>query len=127
MENNKIVLTIGLFLAGMLVGWFVWGANNKQVGYHVMPDGTLMSNDGLVSMQHSMDSMTQALQGKTGDEFDREFLIQMIVHHEGAVDMAEQVLTASNRPELVQLANDIITAQTKEIKMMQDWQQAWFK
>jgi len=51
----------------------------------------------------------------------------MVIHHQGAIDMANQVLKTSKRPELIQLANDIITAQTKEIDMMQAWKKTWFK
>jgi uncharacterized protein (DUF305 family) len=73
-----------------------------------------------------MQNMTMGLSGKTGDAFDKEFLAEMIIHHEGAVAMAKQVLATSKRPELLQLANDIIAAQTKEIGMMQAWQKKWF-
>lgn|SRR5574343_134966 len=127
MEKNKTIVTIGLFLAGIIMGWVIWGSNTNKAGYHVMPDGTMMSNDGVTSMQHSMDSMSASLVGKTGDDFDKEFLAQMIVHHEGAVVMAQQVLATSKRPELAQLANEIISAQTKEIEMMRNWQNTWFK
>jgi uncharacterized protein (DUF305 family) len=41
--------------------------------------------------------------------------------------MAELVLQKSNRPELKQLANEIITAQTKEISQMESWRQEWYK
>ena len=50
----------------------------------------------------------------------------MIVHHEGAVDMAEMLLQKTKRPELVKLGNDIINAQTSEIEMMKEWRQVWF-
>ena len=36
------------------------------------------------------------------------------------------VLAQSKRPELIQLANDIIAAQQKEIDMMRGWQRTWF-
>jgi uncharacterized protein (DUF305 family) len=39
--------------------------------------------------------------------------------------MANLVLQKSSRPELRQLANDIIAAQTKEINQMKTWQQQW--
>lgn len=68
-----------------------------------------------------------SLEGKTGDAFDQAFLKEMIVHHEGAVVMAQQVLATSKRPELIKLANDIISAQTKEIAQMKEWQKAWFR
>jgi uncharacterized protein (DUF305 family) len=86
-----------------------------------------MNNNGKMDMTDTMHSMTSGLEGKTGDAFDKEFLSQMIVHHEGAVAMAQQVLAQSKRPELLKLAQDIITAQTKEISTMQEWQKAWFK
>jgi uncharacterized protein (DUF305 family) len=64
---------------------------------------------------------------KTGDDFDKAFLDEMVVHHQGAIDMANLVLTTSKRPELLELARNIITAQTQEITMMNDWRNAWFK
>jgi uncharacterized protein (DUF305 family) len=41
--------------------------------------------------------------------------------------MAELVLQKSNRPELKLLANEIITAQTKEINQMESWRAEWYK
>jgi uncharacterized protein (DUF305 family) len=66
------------------------------------------------------------LSGKTGDAFEKAFIDEMIVHHEGAVDMAEMLLQKTKRPELVKLGNDIINAQTSEIEMMKEWRQTWF-
>ena len=77
-------------------------------------------------MQHAMDQMTTSLEGKTGEAFDKAFLEEMIVHHEGAVAMARQVLSVSERPELRSLAEAIIEAQEGEIAQMQAWQAAWF-
>lgn len=94
-------------------------------GAHVMPDGTMMRNAGN-SMQDMMDDMSADLRGKTGDEFDKAFLDEMIVHHQGAIDMAKHVQATSKRPELLKLANDIITAQTGEIELMTQWRSTWF-
>jgi uncharacterized protein (DUF305 family) len=60
------------------------------------------------------------------DELDKIFLVDMIVHHQGAVDMAKLLQKGTKRPELQKMANDIITAQTKEITMMQTWLKEWF-
>ena len=79
-----------------------------------------------MGMDQMMDGMMAELEGKTGDAFDKAFLSEMIVHHEGAVVMAKSVLKNSKRPELIKLANDIITAQTGEIGMMTNWQKTWF-
>lgn len=105
---------------------FTHNFSNTKTSMHQMPDGTMMADNGndMASMMHDMNA---SLTGKTGDAFDKAFLSEMIVHHQGAVEMAQQVLTNSKRPELIQLANDIIKAQNGEIHMMQDWQKAWFK
>lgn len=95
---------------------------------HIMPDGTVMSNDHTAtpSMSDMMHDMNASLRGKTGDELDKAFLAEMIVHHQGAVEMAEMILD-SKHPELAKLGQDIITAQKKEIEMMKKWQIEWFK
>lgn len=74
-----------------------------------------------------MQGMNAGLQGKTGDAFDQEFLSEMVIHHQGAIDMAKMVPQMSKRPELLKLAQDIIEAQSKEITQMQEWQTQWYR
>lgn len=98
-------------------------------GSHLMPDGSIMSNNPetpSMSMADMMHDMNASLRGKSGDELDKTFLSEMIVHHQGAVDMAKMVLD-SKHPELAKLAQDIISAQEKEISLMKQWQEEWFK
>jgi uncharacterized protein (DUF305 family) len=83
--------------------------------------------EGDMSMEVMMKGMMAGLEGKTGLAFDQAFLSEMIIHHQGAVNMAKQVLATSKRPELIKLANEIIAAQTKEIEMMKKWQTEWVK
>ena len=53
---------------------------------------------------------------------EKEFITEMIPHHQGAVDMAKLLLEDTTiRPELVKFANDIITAQEAEIRQMEEW------
>lgn len=65
--------------------------------------------------------------GAADAEFDLRFLNAMIPHHEGAVVMAEDLLSKSNRPEMKQLAQEILNSQQKEIDQMKQWRQAWYK
>jgi uncharacterized protein (DUF305 family) len=60
-----------------------------------------------------------------GEEYDRMFIANMIEHHKGAVSMANLALTNAKHQEIKNMANDIISAQTKEIKQMTRWQSAW--
>jgi uncharacterized protein (DUF305 family) len=129
--NKKEIMCISLGLVvGVVVGLTVNSSSRSvdnrytEVTHemtHQMPDGSIMSNDGN-SMASMMHDMNKALEGKTGDAFDQAFLSEMIVHHQGAVSMAQQVLKVSKKPELLKLADDIITAQNKEIEMMRGWQ-----
>jgi uncharacterized protein (DUF305 family) len=132
MKNTNILYgVIGLLLGLVIaIGFYPYMQRSeykKGPMVHQMADGTLMSSGHGVDMNSMMTSMMAGLQGKTGDTFDKEFLAEMVVHHQGAVDMAKAVLATSKRPELLNLANDIISAQTKEISMMKEWQKAWFK
>jgi hypothetical protein len=82
-----------------------------------------MSN---MSMNMQMADMANSLKNKSGDELDKTFLAEMIVHHEGALEMAQTLKVETKRPELMKLADDIIAAQTKEIEQMKMWQKEWF-
>ncbi len=137
--NKSLVIAI---LVSLVVGIFV-GLSFNQDGHkdrsvskcgvnysqsHKMPDGTMMQGETHeMSMNEMMNQMSASLKGKNGDAFDKAFLAEMIPHHEGAVVMAKQVLQTSKRPELIKLANDIISAQNKEINMMKGWMSTWFK
>lgn len=72
------------------------------------------------SMGHNMDL------GPADAEFDLRFIDGMIPHHQGAVEMAKEVLQKSKRPELKKLAQDVIASQDKEINQMQQWRTAWY-
>lgn len=77
------------------------------------------------SMHSTMDTMTGSLKGKTGAAFDKTFLSEMIVHHQGAIEMAELAKKNAEHEEIKTLAEQIITAQTQEIEQMKQWQKEW--
>ncbi|HEY9747246.1 MAG TPA: DUF305 domain-containing protein [Allocoleopsis sp.] len=89
---------------------------NAQMG-HAMP----MSSDQRRSMAMDMDL------GAADAEFDLRFINAMTPHHEGAVTMAKDALNKSQRPEIKQLAQDIIQSQEAEIQQMQQWRKAWYQ
>ena len=79
-----------------------------------------------MGMEAMMMDMTARMEGKTGDELDRIFLEDMIVHHQGAVDMAIIIKENTERPELKTFAQEIIDVQDQEINMMKSWLAEWF-
>ena len=75
-------------------------------------------------MGHMMDGMLsdeqiQELRDTEGAAFDRLFLEGMILHHEGAIKIAQKVTGSTNR-EVAALAASIIAAQEKEIAFMKE-------
>ncbi|MBW4517607.1 MAG: DUF305 domain-containing protein [Timaviella obliquedivisa GSE-PSE-MK23-08B] len=83
---------------------------------HMMP----MSEEMKSSMMMNTDL------GAADDQFDLRFLNAMIPHHEGALTMAKEALQKSDRPEVKELAQDIIASQQQEISQMQQWKKAWY-
>ncbi|MBD2306871.1 DUF305 domain-containing protein [Chroococcidiopsis sp. FACHB-1243] len=90
-------------------------AYHSQMG-HMMP----MSSDQMQGMMMSQDL------GAADSQFDLRFINAMIPHHEGAVTMAQDALKKSQRPEIKQLAKNIIIDQQKEIAQMKQWRKAWY-
>jgi len=72
-----------------------------------------MSMPGLVS-----DADMALLEQATAAEFDALFLSHMIQHHEGAIDMANDVLATTMNDDVRALATAIVAAQTAEIAEM---------
>lgn len=132
-KNKTALVALIFLLVGILVGYLSWGLSKgyKNMGMHQMPDGKMMhdmendSHDNM-TMRTMMKDMTASLEDKTGVDFDEAFIMEMIPHHQGAIEMARMVLASSKNPELIKLANDIISAQQKEIDMMRGWQREWF-
>ncbi len=79
------------------------------------------------TMHTAMDDMTASLEGKEGDAFDQAFLESMIVHHEGAVVMAEAALKHSAHGEVRELSKAIIATQSVEIAQMKVWLSDWYE
>jgi uncharacterized protein (DUF305 family) len=58
--------------------------------------------------------------------YDAQFIDGMIVHHQGAITMANQALKESERAEIKTLAQAVITAQEAEITQLQQWRKDWY-
>ncbi|KND50557.1 MAG: hypothetical protein AB198_01785 [Parcubacteria bacterium C7867-003] len=131
-KNTVISITLITLVIGIGCGYIIGTNKDPQVsqhtpGSHRMSDGSMMNDDNdAMSMSKMMASMNTELRGKTGDEFDKAFISEMILHHQGAVEMAELALQNAQHTEIKVLANAIIAAQNKEIADMKSWQEAWY-
>ena len=125
-DYKWVSITLAILLL-IILGWVVsWQVGERFENKRGNWGQIRMGHNSPSNMGNMMMGMTSGLNNKTGDEFDKAFLTEMIAHHQGAVDMAKLVLENSKRPELIKMANDIISAQTKEIETMRNWANIWF-
>lgn len=128
--NKDTILygVIGLFSGAIIAGFMAaYAVNNNNDGMmRMMGMHTNINSQGMMdNSDMSMGNMIASLQKKTGDDFDKAFIAEMIIHHQGAIDMAKLAQANAKHYEVKSLANDILTAQSKEIDTMQTWQTDW--
>lgn len=86
-----------------------WGESASEGG---------MDHDEMSGMM--TDEQMGELEEAMGAEFDRLFLEMMVMHHEGAVEMAQVEVEDGENEEAQELAGEIIEAQEAEIAEMED-------
>ncbi|MFP3712606.1 DUF305 domain-containing protein [Puerhibacterium sp. TATVAM-FAB25] len=102
--------------------WIVeWGADDSDMGAGHGP----MSDEGMMSdgaMPHGMmaEEDLQTLEDAQGAEAQRLFLEQMIVHHRGAIMMAQAEVRHGRDDEAVALAQAIVDGQRAEVRQMEE-------
>lgn len=90
----------------------------EEWGMPVMSGIDAMGEHGGHGMSGMLtDEQMEQLANASGLEFDRLFAEFMILHHEGAIDMAEDVVDSKD-PRVAALAAEIIEAQAAEIAQM---------
>lgn len=128
MNDKNIVVILLVLVLGLLVG-FLFGSRNmmglwqgeQHMSYQSDP---IIARDG--AMQHAMEEMMLAFRGKTGEEYEEVFLKSMIVQHLGAIEMAEGLLEETDRPELEEMAQNMIEMRRRESEDMRAWMEKWF-
>ena len=128
--KTLIITAVVMLVVGLGIGYLVGGS--KTYGQtatstssitpesHSMPDGSTM---GASDMEASMKA---ELSSKKGEAFDQEFISQMILHHQSAIEMAKLALTKSKREEIINLSNAVIETQGREVEEMKSWQKLWY-
>ena len=91
------------------------GQGMRGQGQGMMGQGMMGQGQGMMSMKTDLDALKKA------PDFDKEFVRQMIPHHQMAVMMAQMASECASHPEIRTLAQSIITSQSAEIAQMQGW------
>lgn len=90
-----------------------WLGKTDQNALVVVPDSVKGNEQAMAAMK----DMAAPYAG----DADVDFLKSMIPHHQGAIDMSKVALQFAKDPEVLKLAQDIITAQEAEIAFMNGW------
>lgn len=75
--------------------------------------------NGFMTIMHNMNAQMSAMK-MTGDA-DHDFANMMILHHQGAIDMANQELEKGNDATIKTMAQQIIDKQTAEKATLTSW------
>ena len=81
-----------------------------------------MSPEQMRSMGMMMDPQELA----NREPFDKAFIDAMIPHHQSAIEMAEVAYEKSKNPRIKELAENIMSAQKREIEQMKQWRKDWY-
>ncbi len=105
-----------------MTGWYKnWFGKDVPKGNSGMMGGGMMSGSGMhMGGQEDM----ALLQNAT--DFDKAFLQAMIPHHQMALMMVQMLEAGTKRPEMIELAKNITSSQSKEINDMQGWYKEWY-
>lgn len=108
-------------LLGLLLGAFVLSACGVQQGASAPAPTAAMP-----AMDHGGAGHSDGDNHNADAPYDARFIDSMIMHHQGAIAMANQALTQAEKPEIKQLAQGIVKAQENEITQMQSWRKMWY-
>jgi uncharacterized protein (DUF305 family) len=117
--NLFIGIAIGIGVGVYLLNAFVPNANQLVAMYRA----NKVSETAHMETPHVQASGNPYVMAKITSE--KQFVQQMKLHHEAAVLMAQQVLALSPRADIKDLAQDIVSSQSTEIKVMKDWLATW--
>ena len=119
--NTSMLIAAALVMPALLLSAQSAGAedmnNIKGMDMTMKPATTPADKAFATSMKTMMNGMHVKPTGKP----DKDFVVMMIPHHQGAIDMAKVELQYGSDAELRQLATDIVAAQEKEIAQMKAW------
>lgn len=57
---------------------------------------------------------------------DKDFINQMVPHHQEAIETSEIIIAKTSNPELKKFAENVIKAQNLEVNQMNQWSVDWF-
>ncbi len=126
-KNGFLALT--LVAIASTTGGLLWRGSSVSSHESKAPNATAQDHHGGMQNMEPGSGMHHSMAmdlGPADANYDLRFIDAMTVHHQGAVSMAKEAKQKSQRPQIKQLADNIIKSQDKEISQMQQWRQTWY-
>lgn len=114
MQKNQLVYGI---VGALFGGLFVWLITVSSFSGRM---------NGMMGMQRQQNNIPSQPNSAMMGDMDKQFIEQMIPHHEDAIAMAKLALEKSQRSEIKELANTIIKTQSEEVTNMRIWYKDWY-
>ncbi len=108
MNKQTLVAIVIAFTLGFGICYGVKASNAPAL--EDTPPVVGLTSEENAAMEHRMASLADSLADKKGVDLDLAFIEAMITHHEGAIEMAE----------------NIINTQRAEIETMNRWLNEWY-
>ena len=97
----------------------------REIRGGLAPSGTTMQMSG-EEMNGMMGMSEDPGELARSRPFDKAFIDAMTPHHESAVAMANVALEESENPEIRGIAEEIVSAQERELSQMREWREEWY-
>ena len=120
---EDIITSQGREIEQMKTWYKAWYGRELPTGDEVMMHHGMGGSAGM--HMGMMGDATDIERLEKAENFDIVFAEEMIPHHQMAVMMASMLKNGTTRPEMRQLADNIIEAQTREIDQMREWLREW--
>jgi len=121
MAVRRSITTVAALAVAGLLGAIAYAGTQATGG----SETTMMNDGGMGEMGRGM-AATRMGTFSEEQSFDAQFLDQMSVHHEGAIESTTAMISGSSRPELRGLAEDIVTGQRAQLSQMRAWRSEWY-
>ncbi|MEO8108006.1 MAG: DUF305 domain-containing protein [Actinomycetes bacterium] len=113
-------------MTGWLESWDEEVPDLDAMGHMMMGHGDDDDDNDMPGMMDADQMQQMSSMAGDGLGFDRMWVLMMIEHHEGAIEMAQDEKVDGQSADAIALADAIVTAQKAEIdemqQMLDDWQ-----
>lgn len=124
-KRIRVIIPLSIILLaiiGVVLWYFAYVLNKNEVSDS--ENSTTSSTSGSGTNKQDTSKLSKFISLK-GDAFDQAYLADMMAHHEGGINMAEQAQSVVPHEELRTLAGNITLTQSQELVKMQQWQKDW--